>query len=762
MSDESNSDLTASPDPWEEPPHRTRRPWWFWLATAFGGIILFFSACFVALYYLYAPDAAFTAAERLGDLNRTPSITLTDSEGKTFATRGAAFGYRVKVDEMPPYLPAAFIIVEDRRFYSHGGVDYWGLMRASFANWNAGQIVQGGSTITQQLAKNAFLTPERTWSRKIEELFLAFWLERHYSKDEILTLYLNRIYLGSGAYGVDAASREYFDKSVRDLTLSEAAMLAALTRAPTRYSPEANLKVAQARAAMVVDLLLEDGQITAEEARKAKANPAKPVLKEGVESANYFADFVMDQLTKLGIGLKQDLVVRTTIDMRLQTVAQKMMTAVLDKDGKNRAVGQGALIAMEPTGAIRSIVGGRDYTVSTFNRSYQARRQPGSSFKPFVYLAALEHGLTPDDIRDDAPYENRGWTPDNYDGTYLGPITLREALAKSINTVAVRVADEVGRRKIIAVAQRLGIESPLEPNRSLPLGTSEVTLYEMTRAFAAFANNGNRVDPHAILEVKTSDGTVLHQYRVVPPIPVMNRRSLEEMNQMMFEVIQTGTGQRASMDPRPVGAKTGTSQEWRDAWFVGYTADFVTGVWVGNDDNTSMTKVVGGGIPASIWKNYMLAAHRNIGMHPLPGIDTYGSDDYAGTPGEEDEPWVDRGEDGRDRRGPRDRDVIEDFFDSLFGDDGAALPVPPPPPAPRFVPQAAPVPDPVAPPEPPEPAQPAEPADEEAAAEPPAPVERQARRVIPLRPRAPAPAPQPEPDGPYRQPEPDPNEGSPF
>jgi penicillin-binding protein 1A len=766
MSDESNADLTTSPDPWEEPPHRTRRPWWFWVATAFGGVILFFSACFVALYYLYAPELPFTA-ERLGDLNRTPSITLTDSQGKTFATRGAAFGYRVKVDEMPAYLPAAFIVVEDRRFYSHGGVDYWGMLRAFIANWQAGQVVQGGSTITQQLAKNTFLTPERTWSRKLAELFLAFWLERHYSKDEILTLYLNRIYLGSGAYGVDAASREYFDKSVRDLTLSEAAMLAALTRAPTRYSPEANLKVAQARAAMVVKLLLEDGQINEEEARKARANPAKPVLKEGLESANYFADFVMDQLTKLDIRPNQDLVVRTTIDTRLQSVAQKTMAAVLDKDGKNRAVSQGALVAMEPSGAIRSIVGGRDYTVSTFNRSYQARRQPGSSFKPFVYLAALEHGLTPDDIRDDAPYENRGWTPDNYDGTYLGPITLREALAKSINTVAVRVADEVGRRKIIAVAQRLGIQSPLEPNRSLPLGTSEVTLYEMTRAFAAFANNGNRVDPYAILDVKTADGTVLHQYRAAPPIPVMNRRSLEEMNQMMFEVVQTGTGQRASMDPRPVGAKTGTSQEWRDAWFVGYTADFVTGVWVGNDDNSAMTKVVGGGIPASVWKNYMLAAHRNTTIHTLPGIDAFGSDDYANGPTDEDEPWVDRGEDGYDRGRPRDRNVIDDFFDSLFGEDDTAVPVPPPP-APSFVPQSAPV----APPPPAEPAEAeapapeADPAEEaETAAADEAEPERAVRQVIPLRrppaARRPAPPP-PDPDGPYRQPEPDPDEGSPF
>ncbi|MCE9522843.1 MAG: PBP1A family penicillin-binding protein [Alphaproteobacteria bacterium] len=760
---DSPGDLSIAPDPWDQEPVRTRRPWWFWLATGFGGIVLFLSAAFVALYYLYAPNLPLTT-DRLGEINRTPSITLTDSVGKIFATRGAAFGYRVRVEEMPPYLPAAFIVTEDRRFYSHSGVDVRGLIRALLTNWQAGGVVQGGSTITQQLAKNTFLKPERTWSRKFEEMFLSFWLERHYSKDEILTLYLNRIYLGSGAYGVDAAAREYFGKSVRDVTLSEAAMLAALTRAPSRYSPEADLKLAQTRANMVVDLLYADGQLTDEAAKKAKAHPAKPVLKEGVESANYFADFVMDQLTKLDVTPGKDLIVRTTIDTKLQTAAQKNLTSIIDRDGKNRAVSQGALVAMEPSGAIRSLVGGKDYTASSFNRAYQARRQPGSSFKPFVYLAALEHGLSPDDIRDDAPYENRGWTPDNYDGSYLGPITLREALAKSVNTVAVRVADEVGRRNVIAVAQRLGITSPLEPNRSLPLGTSEVTLYEMTRAFAAFANHGNRVDPYVILDVKTADGTVLYEYRAPPPIAVMNEQALEEMNQMLFEVIQTGTGQRGDLDPRPAGAKTGTSQEWHDAWFVGFTADYITGVWVGNDDNSSMTKVVGGSIPASIWKAYMLAAHRNLPVHSLPGVDLYGEGGaYAeagpGDTSNQDEPWVDRDGDSyrRNPRGERDKGVIEDFFDSLFGgrDPETSVPAPPPPQiAPGFSPQAStsepgtPVAAPVA----------VAPAQTSHSATNVVSSDGDGRVTIPLSaPAAPAAT-----TGPYRQPEPDPDETSPF
>ena len=743
--DEPNGSLPDSPDPWEQPPARTKRPWWFWLATGVGGVVLFFSACFVALYYWYQPDLPLTA-DRLGELNRTPSITLTDPSGKIFATRGAAFGYRVKLDEMPPYLPAAFIVTEDRRFYSHSGIDVRGLFRAFFTNWRAGGVVQGGSTITQQLAKNTFLKPERTWSRKFEEMFLSFWLERHYSKDEILTLYLNRIYLGSGAYGVDAAAREYFGKSVRDVTLSEAAMLAALTRAPSRYAPDTNLKVAQTRASMVVDLLAADGQISEEDAKKAKAHPAKPILKEGVESANYFADFVMDQLTKLDIRPNKDLIVRTTIDTRLQTVAQQSLATTLEREGQRRGVSQGALVAMEPNGAIRSIVGGRDYTISNFNRAYQARRQPGSSFKPFVFLAALEHGLTPDDIRDDAPYENRGWSPENYDGNYLGPITLREALAKSINTVAVRVADEVGRRRIIGVAQRLGIESPLEPNRSLPLGTSEVTVYEMTRAFAAFANNGNKVDPYVILDVKTADGTVLYEYRAPPPQRVMNEQTLQEMNQMLYEVVQTGTGQRADLDPRPVAAKTGTSQEWRDAWFVGYTADFVAGVWLGNDDNTSMSKVVGGSLPASIWKSYMLAAHRNIPVHTLPGIDSYGEVDTAEAevpPTGEDNPWVERDGDSDGPRG-RDKGVIEDFFDSIFGNDERE---PPPPPRPQsHVPPPA--------------DEPQDSADGTAVI----PMTRPppgtwSAESPPRRPPPPEPA---EPPGPYRQPESDPDAGSPF
>lgn len=667
---------------WSEPRH-ARRPWWFWLASGFGGCVLFASLMFVVMYYAYAPE--LPEGIDLNAINKTPSITLTDASGKVFASRGAAFGFRVAVDEMPDYLPAAFLVMEDRRFYSHWGVDVRGLLRALSVNLTSGGVVQGGSTVTQQLAKNTFLKPERTWSRKLEEVFLAFWLERHFKKKDILTLYLNRIYLGAGAYGVDAAAREYFGKSASKVNLAEAAMLAALTRAPSRYSPEADLKIAQQRAALVLDELLADGKITKEQADNAKAHPATPVLHEGTESANYFADFVMDQLAKLNVPLDKDLIVRTTIDTKLQTLAQKNLTTVLNRDGKSRGVTQGALVAMEPDGAVRSLVGGKDYNASNFNRAYQARRQPGSSFKPFVYLAALEAGLTPDTERDDAPYENRGWSPENYDGNYLGSITLRDALARSVNTVAVRVADEVGRTSIIRVAQRLGISSPLEPNRSLPLGTSEVTLYEMVRSFAAFANNGNKTDPYVILDVRTTDGTMLYEHPSTPATPVIAPQQLAEMNQMLFEVTQTGTGKRADLSPRPAAAKTGTSQDWRDAWFIGYTADLVTGVWVGNDDNSAMAKVVGGSIPATIWKAYMVAASKDLPVRTLPGIDMFGQtgEDYASethvAPGPgEDMPWVERGE-RRERR--QDRGALERFLDDIFGgsDDEERVPAPPPP-----------------------------------------------------------------------------------
>lgn len=659
-------------------------PLWAWAASILGGVILVTSLTFVILYSIYTPSVE--PGTPIWNLNRQRSVTFTDPEGKIFATRGAMHGDRLSVKDMPPYLPAAFLAVEDRRFYDHWGVDLRGIARAFISNLEAGDVVAGGSTITQQLAKNVFLTHQRTFGRKFEELFVAIWLERHYSKDDILTYYLNRIYLGSGAYGVDAAAREYFGKSARDVTLAEAAMIAALTRAPSVYSPGQDYEKARKRAELVLDLLVQEGVINQKQADDAKKKPAKLVINQDLDSEGYFADFALDQLAKLEAEGKIvlppniDVTVRTTIDRKLQREAQRSVTTILRKDGAKRKVAQGALVAMEPDGLVRALVGGRSYNESSYNRAFQAQRQPGSSFKPFVYLAALQKGLSPDTVREDAPYEDRGWTPANYDNRYRGPVTLREALALSLNTVAVRLADEVGRNAIIGIASRLGIASKLEPNRSLPLGTSEINLLELTGAYAAFANGGFAVRPYCIIEVTTADGRQAYTRNDVTRTRAMTDGQDGEMNQMLYEVVQTGTGRSADLGARPAAAKTGTTQNYRDAWFVGYTADYVTGVWIGNDDNSPTRRVAGGSIPASIWKAFMTAAHKGLPVRSLPGVDLYSEPDpgyytEAPTPPPAYEPPAPRPPPPPDEPG-----LVDRFLDDLFGSNDFPEEQPPPPP----------------------------------------------------------------------------------
>jgi penicillin-binding protein 1A len=670
-------------------------PIWAWAASIAGAVILLSSLTFVVLYSIYTPSIA--PGTEIWNLNRSRSVTFMDPEGKIFARRGAAHGDRVSVKEMPPFLPAAFLAVEDRRFYDHWGVDLRGVARAFWSNLEAGDVVAGGSTITQQLAKNVFLSHERTLGRKFEELFVAIWLERHYSKDDILTYYLNRIYLGSGTYGVDAAARQYFGKSARDVTLAEAAMIAALTRAPSVYSPEADYEKAKKRAELVLDLLVQEGVITAADAKKAKAKPAKLVINQDLDSEGYYADFALDQLQQLeaagNIVLPKniDVTVRTTINRKLQREAQRAVTTILRKEGPKRKVTQGALVAMEPDGMVRALVGGRSYNESSYNRAFQAQRQPGSSFKPIVFLAALQRGMTPDTIRDDAPYEDRGWTPANYDNRYRGPVSLREALALSLNTVAVRVADEVGRNAIITMATRLGVTSKLEPNRSLPLGTSEVSVLEMTGVYSAFANGGYAVKAYCIIDVTTADGKQVYVRSENPRTQAMSTRQDADMNQMLYEVVQTGTGRAADLGDRPAAAKTGTTQNYRDAWFIGYTADYVTGVWVGNDDNTPTKRVAGGGLPASIWKAFMTAAHRGLPIRTLPGIDLYSEPDpgyYTEAPPPEPEyaPPPQRPPPEPDQPG-----LIDRFLDDLFG--GSDYPDEAPPPPPRDGPYRQPEPE---------------------------------------------------------------------
>ena len=481
-----------------------------------------------------------------------------------------------------------------------------------------GRNIEGGSTLTQQLAKNLFLTQERTLSRKIQEAILALWLERRYSKDQILELYLNRVYFGSGAYGVEAAAQKYFGKSARFVALPEAALLAGLMKSPSKLAPNRNLKGANERAAEVITAMAEQGHITEAMAKSALANPAQVIHDKGAGSINYVADYVMDALDDTVGAIDDDIVVTTTIDPRMQAEAERALTDELAAKGGKFGVEQGALVALDPAGAVKAMIGGRNYADSQFNRAVAAKRQPGSSFKPFVYLAALEKGLTPDTIREDGPISVKGWNPENYSREYFGPVTLTKALSLSLNTVAVRLGLEVGPKAVVAVAHRLGITSDLDPVPSIALGSSEVTPLEMVSAYAAFANGGIGVQPHVISRVRTAGGKQLYARRNASFGRVIDPQYVAMMNQMMQETLLTGTAHKAELPGWQAAGKTGTSQDWRDAWFVGYTSYLVAGVWLGNDDGSPTKKVSGGNLPVEIWSRFMRAAHEGVPVAGLP------------------------------------------------------------------------------------------------------------------------------------------------
>jgi penicillin-binding protein 1A len=519
---------------------------------------------------------------------------------------------------LPPYLPKAFVAIEDRRFYSHFGIDPVGVSRAILRDVTGRRGIEGGSTLTQQLAKNLFLTQERTLSRKIQEAILALWLERRYSKDQILELYLNRVYFGSGAYGVEAAAQRYFGKSARSVTLSEAALLAGLMKSPTRLAPNRNLAGANERAAQVITAMAEQGHITEAMAKVALANPAQVWRQKGAGSIDYAADYVMDALDDTVGAIDEDIVVTTTIDMKMQTEAERALTDELNARGGKFGVEQGAIVALDPSGAVKAMVGGRNYADSQFNRAVAAKRQPGSAFKPFVYLAALEKGLTPDSVRDDAPISVKGWNPENYSREYFGPVTLTTALSLSLNTVAVRLGLEVGPKTVVAVAHRLGISSDLDPVPSIALGSSEVTPLEMVSAYAAFANGGIGVQPHVIARVRTAGGKQLYARRNASFGRVIDPQYVAMMNAMMQETLLTGTARKAELPGWQAAGKTGTSQDWRDAWFVGYTSYLVAGVWLGNDDGSPTKKVSGGNLPVEIWSRFMKSAHAGVPVAGLP------------------------------------------------------------------------------------------------------------------------------------------------
>jgi penicillin-binding protein 1A len=555
---------------------------------------------------------------------RPPSVLILGTNGATLATRGDMGGAAVPLNELPAYVPNAFVAIEDRRFYAHYGVDPLGIARALIADILRRRSSQGGSTITQQLAKNLFLTQERTVSRKLQEIVLALWLEHKYSKRQILDLYLNRVYFGSGAYGVEAAAQRYFGKSARRLTLAEAAMLAGLVQSPSRLAPNHNPEGAERRAAIVLAAMAAQKMIGADAERAALAHPAHAIPPTGGGSANYVADWVMDAVDDLIGKFDEDIVVETTIDPALQSAAEQALDDTLNAKGGKFDIAQGALVAMTPDGVVRALVGGRNYGQSQFNRAIDARRQPGSVFKPFVYLTALEHGLTPDSVRDDAPIQVKGWKPENFERQYAGPVTLTQALANSLNTVSVRLTLEVTPEAVVRTAYRLGITSMLAPNASIALGTSEVAPIEIVTAYATFANGGLAVSPHVVARIRTADGKTLYAHANAPLGRVVDARYVAMMNMMMQQVLLSGTARGASLPGWQAAGKTGTSQDYRDAWFIGYTSHLVTGVWLGNDDNSPTKRAVGGGLPVEIWSRFMGVAHRGVVPTPLPGLESGG------------------------------------------------------------------------------------------------------------------------------------------
>ncbi len=567
-------------------------------------------------YSLTFPDPLTMRAAASGG----PVIRILARDGSVLAERGATRDY-MPLDLLPKRVTDAVLATEDRRFYEHVGLDPLGLARATYTNLRAGRFAEGGSTLTQQLAKNLFLTSERTLERKVEELVLALWLELKLTKNDILELYLNRVYFGGGVHGIEAAAQRYFGKSARELSLAEAAVIAGLLKAPSKYSPSSSPMQATARGRVVLGKMRDAGFITAEEedaARGEQVRFSSTFRLAERAGAGYAADYVMENLPPIDAGKGAEIVVETTIDAALQRRAGEVVSKALAQQGDTLAASQAAVAVVANDGAVRALIGGRSYPDSQFNRAVKARRQPGSAFKPIVYLAALEAGFTPDKVVNDEPITAAGWTPRNENGRYIGPVSVRDALAQSINTVAVRLLLEVGVKKVWATARRLGIKSELRQDASLALGTSEVSLLELTGAYSAFANGGYVHEPYAIRRVRTSAGRVLYAKVDARFEPSFGAKNIGAMNDMLQATLVSGTGRRAALPLHPAAGKTGTSQDFRDAWFVGYTAYLTGGVWVGNDHNQAMNRVMGGNLPAEIWRQIMLAAHQNKPPRTLP------------------------------------------------------------------------------------------------------------------------------------------------
>ncbi|MDB5449101.1 MAG: penicillin-binding protein family [Phenylobacterium sp.] len=564
--------------------------------------------------------AVFGAAPQLPplpEIRREPQVTYLDRSGAVLGVRGGRYAPPADLAKLPTYVPAAFVAVEDRRFYEHTGFDPVGIARAIVSDLGQGRAAQGASTITPQLARNLFLSSDRTMERKAQELLYAVQLERTYSKRQILSLYLSRIYFGAGAYGIEAASQRYFNKPAARLTLKEAAMLAAIPKSPTNYNPADEPERSAERAGIVLAAMVETGAITPAERAKALAQKPKVWKSAPTAPAQYFLDWLDGQTRQLAGAPRQDLVVETTLDLPTETAAAEATRASV-AGHKAQAIEQAALVTVDGAGRVRAMVGGTDYAKSPFNRAVDARRQAGSAWKPFVYLAAMEAGRTPDTLVVDEPVTIAGWTPRNYEAGYLGEITLEQALAHSINTVAARLADEVGRPTVAAIARRVGIVSPINTDPAMALGTTQVSPLEMAQAYAVFSNGGNRVAAYGVERIRTAGGAVLYQRKPVVWTPVVGNPPLSELNRMLRTVIASGTGVRAAIPRYDLAGKTGTTSDYKDAWFCGFTGGFATVVWMGRDDATPMRKVTGAGAPVDLWRNVMTVALKRLPVQPIP------------------------------------------------------------------------------------------------------------------------------------------------
>jgi penicillin-binding protein 1A len=595
-------------------PRAKRRATWPYVLVMLGAWGLIFGGLFFSHFLSSLPDL-----RHLMISGPSQDVTILDDRGRLIARRGLTQGAMVRAEDLPDYVSNAFIAIEDRRFRSHMGIDPIGLSRAALQNMMSGHVVQGGSTLTQQLAKNLFLSPSRTFDRKIQEAMLALYLESRYSKNQILTLYLDRVYFGAGVYGIEAASEKFFGKHASELGLTEAAMIAGSVKAPARYNPLSDIDAGLQRAQLVLRAMQDAGFI--DDATRAMAQATRPriVHTNGTPGSGWFADWIMAHLNEYAGATTEPIIVETSFDLETQTLAEHAVANGLDTAGRKFNASQAALVAMTPDGAVRAMVGGRNYGGSTFNRATDAVRQPGSAFKPFVYLTALEHGHTPDDIVNDGPVDIHGWKPTDFEGHFKGRMPLIEAFAESSNSVAAQLTAEVGAKDVARTARRLGIASPLMEVSSLALGTSGVTPLELTGAYASFANGGNGVQPFSVLKIHTRSGKILYARRASGLGEVMSAHDNMQMTRLMTEVTATGTGKAARLDDRPTAGKTGTTQDFHDAWFVGFTADLVCGVWLGNDNNAPMVKATGGTLPARIFRGFMTDAEQGLPVRPLIG-----------------------------------------------------------------------------------------------------------------------------------------------